>query len=203
MHLEVKKFLKERKLFLKKSKKLTLATSLVGLIAGLLSFLATILPAYEVSGVINGVIALSWYYVIAFDNRIFLNVLDTISFLTIIVNIANFFVIVSSIVSITLTLREKGNSLVFELPFSSSLVYMMYLGLLLGIFRVMSREVLSLAGVYSEVTSAGLLFSGRAHIHETLFSKILFPIIPLPLIVGFTYLTLSSILMIQYLKFSS
>ena len=203
MYLEVKKFLKERKLFLKKSKKLTLATSLVGLIAGLLSFLATILPAYEVSGVINGVIALSWYYVIAFDNRIFLNVLDTISFLTIIVNIANFFVIVSSIVSITLTLREKGNSLVFELPFSSSLVYMMYLGLLLGIFRVMSREVLSLAGVYSEVTSAGLLFSGRAHIHETLFSKILFPIIPLPLIVGFTYLTLSSILMIQYLKFSS
>ncbi|RLE91932.1 MAG: hypothetical protein DRN04_11600 [Thermoprotei archaeon] len=195
--------MKERKLFLKKSKKLTLATSLVGLIAGLLSFLATILPAYEVSGVINGVIALSWYYVIAFDNRIFLNVLDTISFLTIIVNIANFFVIVSSIVSITLTLREKGNSLVFELPFSSSLVYMMYLGLLLGIFRVMSREVLSLAGVYSEVTSAGLLFSGRAHIHETLFSKILFPIIPLPLIVGFTYLTLSSILMIQYLKFSS
>ena len=203
MCLEVRKFLRERKLFSKKSKRLTLLASLVGLIAGFLSFLATILPAYEVSGVIRGIFALSWYYVVAFNNRIFLNVLDTISFLTVIVNVANFFVIASSILAIVLTLKGKENGLIFELLFSSSLVYIMYSGLLLGIFRVMSREVLSLAGVYSEVTSAGLLFSGRAHIHETLFSKILFPIIPLPLIVGFTYLTLSSILMIRYLKFSS
>ena len=189
----------EEKLFLNR-KIFIFLTLIVGLITGFLSFLATLVPLFEISGVVRGIVALSWYNIVAFNRRIFLSTLDTLSFLSIIVNIVNFFVIFSSLISLALILRRIENYMLFELPFASSLVYIMYSGLLLGIFRVLHREILTLSTVYREITSAGILFTGESHVHETVFSKIFFPIIPLPLIMGFTYLAFSSIVMINYLR---
>ena len=177
-----------------------ISTSLIGFITGLTSFLTTILPMYNISGVVKGVVSLNWYYIVAFGKTASFSILDTISFLTIIVNIANFFVISSSITSITFTIRMRENPFIYELLFGSSLVHIMYSGLLLGLFRVLSREVVALNTVYREITNAGILFAGQSRVSETIFSKIFFTVIPLPLILGFTYLVFSSILFMKYLR---
>lgn len=140
--------------------KLNKLLSLLTILIGIYNIIVIMTPVYQVNGVIEGFIALSWYKLIIMNKDVNLNFLNSINFLSIPILILSIFLISFGILSFII----KNPNQTREILLSCALSNLAMSPFIFSLGRILESSIDQLNRNFSMVTSAGNLIIGSSHV---------------------------------------
>jgi len=137
------------------------ASGLSTLAYGLLLILTLTLPLYYVTGVLEGIVAFSYYRVTYYGSLIAVDELDRSSYIAIALIISAIYMAVSSVNLLTALIEREDYYTPLRLCFTGGLVALVSSSVFMGVYTYyFERAVSSLEVNLNQATSAGILIIG-------------------------------------------
>jgi len=169
-------------LFLREStlgfKTLHLFTGVFSIVVGLFNLVILLLPIYRLEGVVDGVIAFTWYRLNYYGQPFSVPSFDSVSILTLPFLMISFYLIFVGFYHVFVLLRGKSLLLSCELLLGGGLSVLSMISLPLALFNVISHEVGTLEVNFNGYTSAGYVHLGESELYAEPITKFF----PLPII---------------------
>ncbi|MCI4462495.1 MAG: hypothetical protein JHC12_06065 [Thermogladius sp.] len=150
------------------------ASSLSTLVYGLLLILTLTLPLYYVTGVLEGIVAFSYYRITYYGSLIAVDELDRSSYMAIPLIISAIYMAVSSVNLLTALIEREDYYTPLRLCFTGGLVAVVASSVFMGVYSYyFERAVSSLEVNLNQATSAGILILGGSKLNPLPYTMLL------------------------------